>query len=83
MISEILNLTMSDKMVKKVRKRHIQARTKFNFNLPQGDKNRKTDEEEIIRNDRWPSLCSLLLLYHWLQLVLHDPKKSAKDHQHQ
>lgn len=57
MISEILNLTMSDKMVKKVRK-------KFNFNLPQGDKNRKTDEEEIIRNDRWPSLCSLLLLYH-------------------
>lgn len=57
MISEILNLTMSDKMVKKVRK-------KFHFNLPQGDKNRKTDEEEIIRNDRWPSLCSLLLLYH-------------------
>lgn len=65
---------------KKVRVAHSGYDDTCNSDLRYGDKDRKIDEEEIIRNDRWPSVCSLPLFYHWLQLVLHDPKKSAKDH---
>lgn len=41
------------------------------------------DEKELIKKDRWPSVCWFLPSCHRLQLVLRDSGKSVKDHQHE